>query len=361
MFKSTGLALAGWLAVSVPSIAAQACPGEPRAFLSEIMGFSAAEIHQVEQGGAVTRTLQSEKHEIATLGLVLVGAPRKYYVERFREIEKLKKGENVLQVKKFSNPPQLEDLRDLALSPQEIHELQRCRAGQCSFKLPAGMMAHIQRKVDWQAPDAQAQAARVFRQTLLGYIQSYLAAGNNAMMIYEDKGRPVETREEFLRLLGEAPYVAACTPQFSEYLRSYPEGAPPSAEDFIYWSKEIYSHDLKPVLTMTHVSIYQPAENIAPAGVNEPVFTPPFILASKQIYAIHYYESSLGLTLLLEAKVDTGGPAFYMVYVNRSTIDLLRKWYSGLARGRVAGNVRQGMKNNMLQLKKKIEELYAGD
>jgi hypothetical protein len=362
MFNKIRLAIMGcWLAVYAALAAGQACPREPGAFLSQTMGFSASEIHQVEHGAAVARALKSEKHQVATLGLVFIRAPREFYVERFREIEKLKKGENVLQVKKLSHPPQIEDLRELALTQQEAHDLKNCRAGQCTFKLSAEMMARIQQQVAWLAPDVQEHAAAAFRKTLLEYIETYLAAGNSAMITYNDKGHPVQTREEFQHFLEEAPYLSACAPQFSEYLRSFPAMDLPEMEHFIYWSKEIYSSDLKPVLTVTHASIYQPWEIAKPAGVNAPGFSRPFILASKQIYAAHYYESSLGLTLLLDARTETGGPAFYMVYENRSTIDLLRKWYSGLARGRVSGRVRDGMKKNMLQLKQKIEWLYYGD
>ncbi|MBZ5524091.1 MAG: hypothetical protein LAP21_17790 [Acidobacteriia bacterium] len=358
MFKKTGLAIIGcWLAVSAPFAAGQSCPREPRDFLSQTMGFSAFEIQQVEQGAAVARTLKSEKHEVATLGLVLIRAPREFYVEQFRDIEKLKKSQNVLQVKKLSDPPRLEDFNDVALTSQETHDLQKCRAGQCSFKISAEMIARLHERADQPAADAKAQDASFFRKILLEYIETYLASGNRAMMTYNDKDRPVSTSEEFNGFLDQSPYLSACAPEFSQYLRNFPSQALPSVENFIYWSKENYSQDLKPVLTVTHVSIYQPAVNgewnHAPGG--------PFVLASKQIYAAHYYESSLGLTLLLDAQMESGGPAFYMVYVNRSTIDLLRKWYSGLARGRVSSRVRDSMKINMMQLKQRIERLYCGD
>ena len=62
---------------------------------------------------------------------------------------------------------------------------------------------------------------------------------------------------------------------------------------------------------MTHVGIVRP---VLTAGV------PATIVAGKQILATHYSQISLGLTMALPGAA--GAPS-YLVYVNRSSLDVL--------------------------------------
>lgn len=71
---------------------------------------------------------------------------------------------------------------------------------------------------------------------------------------------------------------------------------------------------------MTHVGIVQ--------GESDPQL-PSVLVASKQIFATHYVEAGLGLTMVLRDHA-TGTP--YLAYVNRSQVDLLRGWLGGLVR-----------------------------
>jgi hypothetical protein len=93
----------------------------------------------------------------------------------------------------------------------------------------------------------------------------------------------------------------------------------PHIESFFYWSKEHYSGG-KPVISITHVGIVRP----------EPESRLPAVLVTgKQIFATHYIEGALGLTL-----VTRSGPngVRYLAYLNRSQLDLLRGFFGGLAR-----------------------------
>jgi hypothetical protein len=56
-------------------------------------------------------------------------------------------------------------------------------------------------------------------------------------------------------------------------------------EDFIYWSKQKFG--LKPVIAVTHVSIYRKPESRRP------------LIASKQVCTSHYFEASLWLTAVV--------------------------------------------------------------
>jgi len=64
-----------------------------------------------------------------------------------------------------------------------------------------------------------------------------------------------------------------------------------------------------------------------------------YAIASKQIYAMHYYDASLGLTLLVPDR-GAGASATFVVYLNRSRIDLFDGMFGGVARRIVAGRAR---------------------
>jgi hypothetical protein len=85
----------------------------------------------------------------------------------------------------------------------------------------------------------------------------------------------------------------------------------------------------RPVISITHVAIA--------AAVDDGPVT--YAIGSKQIYAMHYFDASLGLTLLVPDRT-AAAPATYVVYVNRSRIDLFDGFFGGVARKIVAGKAR---------------------
>ena len=64
-----------------------------------------------------------------------------------------------------------------------------------------------------------------------------------------------------------------------------------------------------------------------------------YAIGSKQIYAMHYFDASLGLTLLVPDRTASSS-AIYVVYLNRSRIDLFDGLLGGIARRLVAGRAK---------------------
>ena len=79
------------------------------------------------------------------------------------------------------------------------------------------------------------------------------------------------------------------------------------------------------------------------------------MIASKQIYATHYFDASLGLTVLVRRGE---GPGYYLMYLNRSRADALKGGFSGLRRAVVEGRTVDGMKKNLFLTKQKLEAGY---
>ena len=128
-------------------------------------------------------------------------------------------------------------------------------------------------------------------------------------------------------------------PEFCDFLTQSPQRVFPKVEEFLYWSKE--SFGLKPVISVTHVSIDQLPDQTW--------------IASKQIYASHYFDASLAITLVADDSTDLSGGSIYLVYVNRSRIDLLGGIFGGLKRRLVRGRLEEGMRKNLRETATKLE------
>ena len=324
-------------------VGAQEVPQRLATFLRERVALKETELADIRREKAIAKVLPSDKQEVAVLGIVLVNASPDFFVERFRDTESYKKGTSVPVVKKFSDPPGIQDLDQLQIDKKDFDALKNCKIGNCDVKLSAEAIGRLQREIDWKAPDAFDRVNDLARASLLEYVKRYLAGGNTALSIYNDKKEPMRIAEQFEEILKASPYVYDYDPEFYEYLRAYPAKHLDNVDDFIYWSKEKFG--LKPVISVTHVTIYREPN----AGRT--------LISSKQIYASHYFEASLGLTAVI-ATSQIGAPSFYLLYLNRSRSDALHGGFSGLARGQVKSRARSGMQKNIENIKLSIESLY---
>jgi len=113
----------------------------------------------------------------------------------------------------------------------------------------------------------------------------------------------------------------------------------PGMESFLYWSKERLGG--KATITVTDVRIVRRDD----AG------SPDVVVAGKQIFATHYVNASLGVTALVRGD---SGHSNYLVYVNRSELDMLHGTFAGLVRWFMqrrlkaeAGEVLQGLRRRL--------------
>jgi hypothetical protein len=308
------------------------------------VGATALELSNLEKGRTIVKLPKtSDTREVAVFAIVRLDVPSAFFVDSVRDIVRFKTGDNVMKTGKFSNPPRLEDLSDLTLEPADIEALRRCRVNNCDMKLPARTIERFRKEVNWSAPDYRERASELFRLVLLENVQNYLKAGNAALGEYNDKSYPVRIADEFATLLQPAPYMYAYSAEFEKHLQAFPHSNA-AAEDFIYWSKERFG--MKPVISVTHVSIYK---RNTPSGLL-------VLIASKGIYATHYFEVSLGMTGFVQSLSEPNRS--YLIYINRSRADALRGLLAGLKRSLISGSVRDGARKNMELIKEKLERDY---
>jgi hypothetical protein len=331
------------LAVALAAISSGADPisdlqPDLRALLTQTFRFSPSDLADLVKGKVVTRRLgATTAGEAGAVGAVLVKARKQTFVDRYRDIVQFKRGAEVLEIGRFSNPPSIEDLASLTVGTQDL-DVRRCRVGNCDIRLPAAAILRFQKEIDWQAPDADARAAVLFKEILLGHVHAYVSGGPGRIVEYDDDEQPVHAVDNFEGLLKSSPYIERLVPGLPRHLEAFPAHALAGTEDFLYWSKEKFG--LTPFITVTHVAITRPA----PAT---------YVLASKDVYSSRYLDASLTLTIASDAV--TVPDAFYLVYVNRSRASALKGAFAGLRRSIVERRAKGSLDENLRAIKARLE------
>ncbi len=338
------LALASLAAVNVmPAVARATSRSAAETFLSEQFQFDAGDFKQLDERRAVMRALPaSDGREVAMVGVVRMRVPPAFYISQLRAIETFKRDEAVLAIGVFRRPASPDDAAALTLEPEDIERLQRCRPGSCKVQLPADALRRFHDEVRWGTPEAAADANRLMRDLLAGMVNRYRQSGDDGLMTYSDGDEPLSVAAQFHALLESGSAVLGRFPALYRYMMDYPRAQPAEVDDVIYWSKEKMGPAT--VVGVTHLAI-------APLGGPPPA---AFAVASKQLYATHYFDASLGLTILLtdDAAADS---ASYLVYVNRSRLDILGGFWGGLKRPIVRSRARSAAATHLIQVRDRVE------
>jgi hypothetical protein len=292
------------------------------------------EISRMLKGDIVDKKLESnDKRDIAVLGAMILNVPPIATVDAARDIKTFKEGKEILGLGKFVNFDP-EELKTLTLQEDEVVMLGNCRIRDCDSKLPAGWIEKLKNEKDKQ------KRIQLFRALLADYAKDYSSRGSKAILNYEGHKHPVPAQKEFESILEHSSYLKRLAPDFYEYLRDYPNKKPAGTENFIYWSREKFG--FKPVTNLTHVSTYEWSH----ADFSG------YMIASRQIFADHYYDASLGLTILIDRK-PLGS---YLIYINRSRIDMLAGFLSSFRRALTLPRVRSGLQLHMKTMRARIED-----
>ena len=312
-----------------------------RVFLRRTIGLSEAQIAEIEAGRVVTRPLPgADKPEMAAFGAVRVAAKKDVYLERLRDLARFRKGPSTIQIGRFHAPPTVADLEGLTLEEGDFDAARQCKPGDCDLKLARSALERIRREIDWKAADARARATGLMKQMLVEYLAAYQRGGTAEMATYVDNASPLETAAEFRKVLGASPYLVQYAPALQRYLEDYPKGTPAGTEDLFYWTKDKFGP--KPTVALYHLTIWRDPNDPTRAAV-----------ASKQIYASHYFQAGLDLTALVDAPTPPGG--FFLVDLYRARIDPPTGMLSGVLLGKIRGGIEQGVAEGLRTAKQRTE------
>ncbi|PWT90405.1 MAG: hypothetical protein C5B54_07230 [Acidobacteria bacterium] len=307
--------------------------------LKNRFSFSDKDITDLMSGKVISKVLDhKDKREIAVLGATVIDIPKESVIDSIRDIQTFKKGKEVLAVGKFTKFD-ADEIKTLVLDDSELDLIQNCKLRDCDIKLPSGWIQELAAEKD------RSRKVEVLRKLLVDYSKEYLNQGNKVIVEYDNEDHPIRVQDEFQAVLEQSSsYLVALAPEFHDYLKNFPDNSPNDADGFVYWSKEKFG--FKPVISLTHVSIYKQSD-----GADSRYF-----IASKQIFADHYYDASLGLTFLIDHPLAGNKMGCYLIYMNRSRIDALDGFLSSLRRAIATPRVRKGLETNLKLLRDRLED-----
>lgn len=315
-------------------------------FLKKDMKFSKEEFQQLQKGQVVTKYWKTRvKQEVALFSIAWIAVPRPFFVQHYPE-ERMNLETAAADIwGTFSTPPEISDVQDLVLPSGDIEELAKCKVGDCKVKIPAKAVDVI-RQLDPSAPGFETRANEQFQTTMVGYVQAYLQGGYSTLVEYHDKKRPVQVAKGLHELREASDYLERYIPELDQYLKEFPTSELPTVEDTFYWMQENFGDKAdRPIISINHEVVYWPTDE--EGGI---------IVASKQLYATHYYEAALGLTIIaIDPERRESG--IYLMHINRSWIDVLRE-IPGFLAGQLFQGAHKLLHTKMTTVKQNMEALY---
>ena len=332
------------LALSTRGTPATDNPVEPAKFFHEFVGLNDDQIREIRDGKAVAKILDSPTaDQVFVFGSVYINSTPERYLKFASDIDALRKLPNYLVLRKFSDPPQLADLAGFTLDDEDFKQLKNCKAGHCQVQLPTEAMEEFQRSVNWSAPDAADQANRLAQLMVLQALLNYQQGGNAALGTYRDKNHPAVVAETFAALINRSKGLPMYLPELREYLLNYPKADSSNIETQFYWEKVNFG--LKPTIRMVQAVIYKGKSSDKPA----------YAVAVKQLYASHYFESALDLTVCVKDTQHPDHPGFYLITLKGSQQAGLTGLKGGIVRKVAVDKTRTSLEKALVSIKQKLE------
>ena len=313
-------------------------------YFRRYVGLTESQIKALRAGKAVSKTLRSRTPaEIFVFGAMYVNASPEAYLAFATDFDRLKTISGYLAVGKFSPPPQLNDLSGFTFDGDDVEAVKECKPADCDVQLPEGSMRRIQGAIDWSAPNVADQVNQMVQKLALDRLLAYQQEGNAALGMYNDKEHPTDVASQFQYILSYTRVLPERLPEFYRYLLSYPLEKPTNVEDLFYWAKVKFG--LKPTLRMVHV-VTTTRDTINGRG---------YVVAEKQLYASHYFQTALDLTFCIPEPLGTQR-GFYLVKVMESEQAGLTGFKGSIVRKVAVGRSASTLQKSLAAIKKVLEE-----
>jgi hypothetical protein len=320
-------------------------PDEPYKFFREFAGLNEEQIAAIRSGKAVAKVVASPTpDEVFIFGAAYVEASPQSYLKLVSDIDALRKLPSYLAIQSFSDPPQLSDLEGFTLDEQDISELKNCKIGHCEVQLPTEAIEDFQQSINWSAPDVADRVNRLARRLALQALLEYMQGGNAALGAYRDKKHPAAVAETFASLIGQLQALPVYLPELNEYLLDYPKAQSDNVQAGFYW--ENVNFGLKPTFRIIQKIVYRGANAKEPA----------YAVTEKQIYASHYFETALDLTVCVK---DAQRPGFYLITVKGSTQAGLIGLKGSIVRKVAVDKSRSSLERVLVTIQQKLDSSHS--
>ncbi|MDQ3633652.1 MAG: hypothetical protein M3405_03980 [Acidobacteriota bacterium] len=294
--------------------------------LTEGAGFTKDNLAELEKGKIIVKELKAKSDgEVAFCGAIKLDAPRDVVFAAFRRAVEKQRKEVSEERGIFRNPPTILDLKKLSIDKSEIGNLKDCKVGDCSWSLSSAMIEKFN-AIDWTSADANKKAEKLIRQIMVDHTADYLKNGDDALMDYNDDPEPLSLADEQKSLLDGLLWLDDFAPEFKEYVREYPNKKLDGIEELSTWEK--VGVGFKSVIINTHTILYKKDNDAEiPQGLS----------ISKQIYANHYFHSSMSLTGIISFPQPDKSFKTYVFFVSHSRAGALTGTMGKFARVAVDG------------------------
>jgi len=333
---------------AVTALSTQTLPPRLRQTLVAVLKASDETLRTVEGGGAAAYAIDTgSPSRINLVGGIRIWATPESFVKSYRNIDAFESVPGVSVSRKFHIPPIEGDLDGMVLSAAEASELKACKAGNCAFKIDDDGIRQVRESVKWGAPDEAAQASAAIRRLWLERLKNYIAKGNAGLPVYHDSPDYSSVEQSLKELLADSGALREYAPQLNEYLLKYPRSQNRRTENFFYWQSGDFG--LKTVHRVSHVVIQRTSSTHGDA----------FVIASKMLFANHYFRSGLEFRYLIPGQDQKAGGMFYLVLVQSSQVDGMEGWQGRLLRPIVVAKSLTAMEKYLGVVKEKIEREFA--
>lgn len=323
---------------------AAARSAEPDKFYREYVGLTDDQIASIHSGKAIAKIIDSPTpDDVFVFGSVYINSTPESYLKFASDIDQLRKLPGYLAIRKFSDPPRLSDLEGFTLTDEDIKQLKNCKPGNCEVQLPAESMDEFQKQVNWSAPDAADQVNRLGQQMALEALQQYIAGGNGALGTYRDKKHPTAVADAFASLLNRSKALPVYLPELDRYLLDYPAAPSGKIQTQFFWEK--INFGLKPTLRIVQAIVFHGM------GPTEPAYA----VAVKQLYASHYFETALDLTVCVRAADSPDPHGFYLITIKGSQQAGLTGFKGSIVRKVAVDKTRSSLERALASIKQKLE------
>jgi hypothetical protein len=333
-FNSIALALT----VSLQGFASVPTPEE---FLRTQMQLSPEQIAGVQNGRAFAKILPAlNASDIFVCGAVYIREKPATYLEFMQDMTRRKGVAGYLGAGEFHAPPTVADLAGLSLERDDIKGLKNCRPGDCELQLPEESMEAARASIQWNSPDVAEQVTILAKRGIVRLLKEYQERGDPALLPYRDKRDPMPPAEQFRSLLSHLEFFPQYLPDLNRYLLQYPNSRPREAQNLFYWEKVDFG--LKPTIRINHAIIYRTS---GPGAAH--------VLAIKQLYATHYFQTALDLSFCVPKVSGEGG--FYLLTVKGSRQAGLTGVKGGLVRKVAVTRTREALERALNSIRENLE------
>ena len=308
------------------------------------MRLSTNQMVDIQKGKAVVRILTSAKRsDIFVFGAVYIHAKPDAYLELMSDIARLKKMPGYLGAGKFSEPPQIGDMEGFSLDLTDIEELKKCRPGDCGLQLPEESIEAVRTSIDWAASDVVEQINNRAERGMVRLLEAYQQDGDRALGTYQDKPDPLPVAEQFKSLLSRVEFFPQYLPDVNRYLLDYPNAKPDGSREFFYWEKVNFG--LKPTIRLNHGIAYHVS------GLEQQVY----VVAIKQLYATHYFQTAVDLSFCIQNSGAPGEEGFYLITIKASRQAGLTGFKGGFIRRAAVGKTRSSLERALNSIANTLE------